>query len=160
MCCYFFKVLANLHSHKAQADVNVKLRLNNYIEGVMFCFVPALLWMFISLVIEVQRDFSIQSDSKVVVHDTLFSIAVPESHTQTCTHTYTNPLNLLINWSYVMFNDVRSQTDLHVVRVTAEWVGIHQQSTDDWTAGERTWDTPETYTHTHTHTHTHIRKLS
>lgn len=39
--------------------------------------VPALLWMFVSLVVEVQRDFSVQSDSKVVVHDTFLSVAVP-----------------------------------------------------------------------------------
>lgn len=39
--------------------------------------VPALLRMFVSLVVEVQRDLGVESDSKVVVHDTFLSVAVP-----------------------------------------------------------------------------------
>ena len=44
---------------------------------VLSLLIPALLWMFVPLVVEVQRDFSIESNTKVVVHDTLLSVAVP-----------------------------------------------------------------------------------
>lgn len=51
--------------------------------------------------------------------------------------------------------------DLHVIRITAEWVCIHQQSTDHGTAGEGTWNASETYKQTRmnentgAYTHTH-----
>lgn len=40
--------------------------------------------------------------------------------------------------------------DLHVIRITVEWIRIHQQSTDHRTAWEGTWNASETYTQTHT----------
>lgn len=49
-----------------------------------------------------------------------------------------------------------SETDSHVVRVAAVRVGVHQQTTDHRTAGERTRNPSETYTHTRTHTHTPV----
>lgn len=46
--------------------------------------VPALLWMLISLVVEVQRDFSIKTDSKVIIHDALLCETIPaHTHRQT-----------------------------------------------------------------------------
>lgn len=48
----------------------------------LFVAVPALFWMLIPLVVEVQRDFGVQSDAKVVIHHTLLGVAVPtETHT-------------------------------------------------------------------------------
>lgn len=44
--------------------------------------VPALLWMLVSLVVEVQRDLGVESDAKVVVHDALLRVAVPETETR------------------------------------------------------------------------------
>jgi len=35
-------------------------------------FLPALFWVLISLVVELQRYFGIQPDAKIVIHHTLF----------------------------------------------------------------------------------------
>lgn len=57
--------------------------------------------MFVSLVVEIQRDFGIKSDSEVVVHDTLLSVAVPNTHTHEKTHTMLN-FNPTINVAIVI----------------------------------------------------------
>ena len=39
---------------------------------------PALLWVLVPLVVEVQGDLGVQPDPKVVVHHTLLGVTVPE----------------------------------------------------------------------------------
>ena len=49
------------------------------LECLLVSFLPAFLRVFVSLVVKVQRDFSVKADAKVVVHHTLLCIAVPEN---------------------------------------------------------------------------------
>jgi len=41
--------------------------------------VPALLWMLVTFVVEVQRDFGIQTDSEIIIHHTFLRVQIPET---------------------------------------------------------------------------------
>lgn len=49
-------------------------------------YAPALLWMLITFVVEVQRDFGIQADSKIIIHHTFLCVEIPGAERET--HSY------------------------------------------------------------------------
>lgn len=92
-----------------------------------FAFIPALLRMFVSLVVEIQRDFGIKSDSKVVVHDTFLSVAVPNTHAHTQTETDNVIPNPTINVAIVICCSSLTTDQL----IVSHWASLQTQHYSD-----------------------------
>ena len=85
----------------------------------MVSVVPALLWVFVPLVVEVKGDLGIQSNPEVVVHDTFLGIAVPDTHR----HTEVTVRAPGRTDSHYAGTELQSAAS-HVVRVAAERVCV------------------------------------
>lgn len=86
--------------------------------------------MFVSLVVEIQRDFGIKSDSKVVVHDTFLSIAVPNTHTRAHTAKQTHTMLYLILTINVAIVICCSSLKTHQL-IVSHWAPLQTQHYSD-----------------------------